>query len=70
MTSLQGKQRTGMTHFKLALCQHAFHTAFQLQQAKHIAAPILVISAIADHSDRMCFSKHFGQRRDIAKIVL
>ena len=50
--------------------QPALIRRFEFEQAQHIASPILIIAAIADHPNGVRFSEHFGERRDISKIVL
>lgn len=50
--------------------QTALVRRFELEQAQHIASPILIIATIADDANGVRFPEHLCKRRDIAKIVL
>lgn len=50
--------------------QSALIRRFQVQQAQHVAAPVLVVSAIADRAYGVRFSERLRKRDHIAVIVL
>ena len=62
--------KTGIEPVHHRAAQSALIRRLKLQQAKHKAAPVLVIAAIADDPDRMGLAQHFRKRGDIPEVIL